>query len=126
LATPPEGDVHSWTIITPENTLSRSVEVLLSIGSTIHVIDATESEDRMLQNGPFAYINVSSNGKFAALYTEDGKLWVVSSDFQEKLSEYDSGSRTVPKDVQWCGNNSVILAWEDEIHMVGPNGTASK
>ena len=113
-------------MITPENTLSRSVEVLLSIDSTIYVIDATESEDRMLQNGPFTLVNVSPNGKFAALYTEDGKLWVVSSDFQQKLSEYDSKSKTVPKDVQWCGNNSVVLAWEDEVHMVGPKGAASK
>ena len=46
LATPPEGDVHSWTLIPPAYTLSRSVEVLLSIGQTIHVVDSGESEDR--------------------------------------------------------------------------------
>jgi hypothetical protein len=40
LATPSEGDVHSWTLIPPAYTLSRSVEVLLSIGQTIHVADA--------------------------------------------------------------------------------------
>ncbi|KAI9777827.1 MAG: hypothetical protein M1839_008504 [Geoglossum umbratile] len=126
LAQPPLETVHSWTLIPPTYTLSRSVEVLLATGQTIHVVDSSDSEDRMLQNGPFTHISVSPNGRFVALYTEDKKLWVISSDFQKKLSEYDSRSRSIPKDVQWCGNNSVVLAWEDEVHMVGPNGAASK
>ena len=126
LATPPEGAVHSWAVLPPAYTLSRSVEVLLAIDNTIHVVDASEAEDRMLQNGPFTHTSVSPNGQFVALHTEDGKVWVISSDFQNKLSEHDSKAKTVPKDVQWCGNNAVVLAWEDEVHMVGPNGAASK
>ena len=89
-------------------------------------MDASEAEDRVLQDGPFKHVSVSPNGHFVALYTEDGKVWVISSDFQEKLSEYDSKAKTQPKDVQWCGNNSVVLAWEDEVHMVAPNGAALK
>lgn len=126
LATPPSEPIISWTLISPAYSLSRSVEVLLAIGETIYVVDASESEDRMLQKGPFNHISVSPNGKYVALYTEDGKVWVVSSDFQNKLSEYDSKAKTVPKDMQWCGNNAVVLAWEDEVHLVGPNGAASK
>ncbi|KAL9113155.1 MAG: hypothetical protein Q9227_002767 [Pyrenula ochraceoflavens] len=126
LASVPEGEVHSWTIIPPAHTLSRSVEVLLALDNTILVVDATEAEDRGLSDGPFRHVNVSPNGRFAALFTEDGKIWVVSSDFQNKFSEYDSKSRTLPKSVEWCGNDSVILAWEDEVHMVGPNGVAVK
>lgn len=102
------------------------MEVLLAIGESIYVVDATEAEDRILQNGPFKHVSVSPNGRFVTLYTEDGKVWVISSDFQNKLSEYDSKAKTLPKDVQWCGNNSVVLAWEDEVHMVGPNGAALK
>ncbi|TKA58749.1 hypothetical protein B0A49_08037 [Cryomyces minteri] len=126
LATPPADEIVSWALIPPAYTLSRSVEVLLAIGQTIHVVDASECEDRMLQNGPFKHISVSPNGKFVALYTDDAKVWVISSDFQNRLSEYDSKVKTPPKDMQWCGNNSVVLAWEDEVHMVGPNGAASK
>lgn len=80
----------------------------------------------MLQNGPFRHLSVSPNGKFIALYTDDGKVWVVSSDFQDKLNEYDTKARTIPKDMQWCGSDSVVLAWEDEVHMVGPDGAVSK
>ncbi|EKG16533.1 Vps16 [Macrophomina phaseolina MS6] len=126
LAVAPEDPVESWALIPPTETLSRSVEVLLAIGETIYVVDATDCEDRMLQRGPFRYTSVSPNGSFVALYTEDSKVWVVSSDFQNKLSEYDSRARTVPKDMQWCGNSAVVLAWEDEIHLVGPNGSATK
>jgi hypothetical protein len=126
LASPPDGEVHSWSLIPPAYTLSRSVEVLLAIEQTVYVVDVSEAEDRGLSDGPFKHINVSPNGRFAALYTEDGKVWVVGSDFQNKYSEYDSKAKTTPTEVHWCGNDSVILAWEDEIHMVGPNGVASK
>ncbi|KAL2075641.1 hypothetical protein VTL71DRAFT_584 [Oculimacula yallundae] len=126
LAAPPEGEVHSWTLIAPAYTLSRSVEVLLSIGQTIHVVDATESEDRMLDIGPFTHISVSPNGRFVALYTETGKAYVITSDFQNRLSEHDSKSKIPPKDVQWCGNDAVVIAWEDEVHIIGPNNAAAK
>ena len=126
LANLPEGELHSWSLIPPEYTLSRSVEVLLAIGGTVYVVDASEAEDRGLSDGPFRHISVSPNGRFAALYTDDGKVWVVSSDFQNKLSEYNSKSKVLPTSIFWCGNDSVVLAWEDEIHMVGPNGAALK
>ncbi|KAF2773148.1 vacuolar protein sorting-associated protein 16 [Teratosphaeria nubilosa] len=126
LAAPPAGDVISWAVIPPEYTSSRAVEVLLAIEKTVYVVDAAECEDRGLEAGPFRHIAVSPNGRFIALYTDDGKFWVISSDFQSRLSEYDSKVKTPPKDLQWCGNNAVLLAWEDEIHLVGPNGSAAK
>ncbi|KAL8674990.1 MAG: hypothetical protein Q9168_000584 [Polycauliona sp. 1 TL-2023] len=124
LATPPEGEVHSWTVIPPAYTLSRSVEVLLAIGQTIYVVDSSETEDRVLPNGPFKHISVSPNGLYVTLYTEDGMVWVITSDFQNKIGEYESKAKTPPKDVQWCGNDAVMLAWEDEVHLIGPNGAS--
>ena len=118
--------MHSWTVIPPAFTLSRSVEVLLAIGQTIYVVDSTEAEDRVLPNGPFKYVSVSPNGLYVTLYTEDGKVWVITSDFQNMIGEYESKAKTIPKDVQWCGNDSVLLAWEDEVHMIGPNGAVLK
>lgn len=126
LASPPDGRVHSWAIIAPNYTLSRSVEVLLSIGQTVYVADATECEDRFLDIGPFTHIAVSPNGKFAALYTETGRAHVITSDFQTRLSEHDSRSKIPPKYLQWCGNDAVVIAWEDEVHVVGPNGAVAR
>lgn len=122
----PDGEIFSWSLIPPVYTLSRSVEVLLATSKTIFVVDATEAEDRGLSDGPFKHVSVSPNGRFAALYTDDGKVWVVGSDFQNKYSEYDTRAKTPPTQLYWCGNDSVILAWEDEIHMIGPGGAAAK
>lgn len=126
LATPPGDNIHAWAIIPPAHTLSRSVEAVVAIDSTIMIIDASEAQDRKLQNGPFGHVSVSPNGKFIALYTDAGKVWVISSDFENNLTEYDSRVKTPPKDLQWCGNNAVVLAWEDEVHLVGPSGSAAK
>ena len=126
LAPAPAGEVVSWAVIPPELTSSRSVEVLLAIDKTVYVVDAAECEDRGLEEGPFRHINVSPNGQFIALYTDEGKVWVISSDFQTPYSEYQSKAKTPPKDLRWCGNNAVVIAWEDEVHLVGPNGAASK
>ncbi|KXX78949.1 putative vacuolar protein sorting-associated protein 16 [Madurella mycetomatis] len=126
LASPPEGQVHSWNIIPPAYTLSRSVEVLLSIGQTVYMSDATDCEDRFLDIGPFTHIAVSPNGRFCALYTATGKAHVITSDFQTRLSEHDSKSKIPPKYFEWCGNDAVVIAWEDEVHLVGPSGSLAR
>jgi vacuolar protein sorting-associated protein 16 len=122
----PEGEIFSWSIVPPTYTLSHSVEVLLAVDKTVYVVDAIEAEDKLLQNGPFKHLSVSPTGRFVALVMGDGKLWVVSSDFQNKYCEYESKAKTPPLALEWCADDSVILAWEDEIHMVGPNGAASR
>lgn len=89
-------------------------------------MDAVECEDRFLDVGPFSHISVSPNGKFVGLYTETGVLHVVTSDFQTRLSEHQSKSRIPPKYLQWCGNDAVVVAWEDEVHIIGPGGSLAK
>ena len=126
LAIPPTDPIISWSIVPPAYSLSRSVEVILAIGTTLYVVDATEAEDRNFDAGPFRHISVSPRAEFLAFYTEDGKVWVVSGDWSEKLSEYDSKIKTVPKDMEWCGSNAVALAWEDEVHLIGPRSAATK
>ncbi|GAB1196814.1 hypothetical protein APSETT444_006091 [Aspergillus pseudonomiae] len=126
LAHCPEGEVSSWSLIPPAFTLSRSVEVLLAVDKTVYLVDPTEAEDKVLQNGPFKHASVSPTGRFVALITAEGKVWVVSSDFQSKYSEYDPESRVTPRTVDWCGDDAVVIAWEDEVHLIGPNGVAAR
>lgn len=123
LAHPPQGEIHSWGIISPNHTLSRSVEVLVNVGKTVHVLDATDCDDRFLDIGPFSHVSVSPDGRYVNLYAEDGKAHIISSDFQEKLLEHDSESQTPPLYVEWCGEDALI-AWEDEVQLIGP-GDAS-
>ncbi|CAG8737332.1 1465_t:CDS:2, partial [Dentiscutata heterogama] len=88
---------HSWTLIPPQYTLSRHVEVLLSTGSTILTVDVIESSNQNLQQGPFTKMDVSPNGKFLALFTNEGKLMVVSTDFSKNLSEFPTKSQVPPQ-----------------------------
>ncbi|KAJ0308950.1 hypothetical protein Brms1b_009331 [Colletotrichum noveboracense] len=127
LAQPPEGQgqIHSWAVVAPDHTLSRSVEVLLSIGETVYVVDAAEYEDRFLDIGPFSHISVSPDGRLIALYTKTGKAHVISSDFQERMIEHDSESKIPPKYVAWCGSDALI-AWEDEVHIIGADNASAE
>ena len=124
LAAAPDGEIHSWDILSPDHTLSRSVEVLLSAGSTVHVLDATDCEDRMLDDGPFSHISVSPDGRRVTLWGSDGRAHVISSDFQDKFFTHLSGSQTPPKYVAWCGGDALV-AWEDEVHIIGPGDQSS-
>lgn len=124
LASPPAGEIHSWAIVSPEHTLSRSVEVLLSVGKTVYVVDATDSEDRLIDIGPFSHISVSPDGRFANLYGVDGRAHIISSDFQQRLFTHESDSKTPPQYVEWCGTEALI-AWEDEVHIIGPGDLSS-
>ncbi|KAL4965505.1 tethering complex subunit VPS16 [Aspergillus stella-maris] len=126
LAQCPEGEVASWSLIPPAYTLSRSVEVLLAVDKTIYLVDSTEAEDKVLQSGPFKHTSVSPTGRFVALITAEGEVWIVSSDFQTKYSEYDPDSRVTPRAVEWCGDDAVVIAWEDEVHLIGPNGASAR
>ncbi|CAD6925986.1 unnamed protein product [Tilletia controversa] len=128
--------------------------------------------DLQLSRGPFFAIRPSPNGKLLALVTSvddpthlsditaaasllngSRKLWVVSSDLQRSLSEFDilasdaykvasrvegglldSASSTLGFEdkggiggtgivqIEWCGDNTVALAWSEEVLMVGPFG----
>ncbi|KAJ3318675.1 hypothetical protein HDU76_000757 [Blyttiomyces sp. JEL0837] len=112
----------SWCIIPPQFTLSRHVEVFVSVNNTILVLDATNVKDQGLNQGPFTTMSVSPNGKFLSLFTREGKLWVVSTDFQKSLAEFPTNSNVPPVQMAWCGTDSVVLHWEDTLLVIGPYG----
>ncbi|EJU02203.1 vacuolar protein sorting-associated protein 16 [Dacryopinax primogenitus] len=123
LSTPP----HCWTIMPPELTVSRHVEVLISTDSTILMLDNLECIDQRVSRGPFTFLAPSPNGKALALLTAQNVLWVVSSDFQGELAESDlslEGVSGPPKQMVWCGNDSLVLVWDALVLMMGPFGDA--
>ncbi len=119
---------HSWTIIPPDQTISRHVEVLLSADSTIYSVDNIECVDQRISRGPFTHLSTSPNGKSLALMMVSGILWVVSTDFQRNLAEYDTsqaaslGADGAPRQVEWCGNDAVLVSWDRLALLVGPFG----
>ena len=117
---------HSWTVIPPDFTVSRHVEALLSVDSTIYSVDNLESIDQRIPRGPFTHISASPNGKSLALLTYSGLLWVVSTDFQRNLAEFDTsqvaGATGEVHQVEWCGNDAVLVTWTGLATLVGPFG----
>ncbi|KAH8920137.1 vacuolar protein sorting-associated protein 16 [Atractiella rhizophila] len=132
---------HSWGIIPPDQSTTRTTEVLLATRDTVLKLDEIEALDQQLTRGPFSALVPSPNGRFIALITSPisptpDTLWVVSADFSRSLSEFDLakegrnlgilGEESLdgyrPNMVQWCGDNSVVLGWDNVVVMVGPFG----
>ncbi|KAN0061331.1 Vacuolar protein sorting-associated protein 16 [Thecaphora frezii] len=127
-------------------------QTLLSLTRSASVPSSSSStpayQDMRLSRGPFHAIRPSPNGKLLALMTDDMKLWVVSADFSRSLSEFDIRAsaayedavvveggaldvgdrgkggigKTGVRSLEWCGNNTVALAFSEEVVMVGPFG----
>ncbi|CAG8571415.1 7902_t:CDS:10, partial [Paraglomus occultum] len=113
---------HSWTVIPPQFTLSRHVEVLLATGTTILAVDQIGAVDQLITQGPFTKMAVSPNGKFLALFTTDGRLLVFASDFSKNLTEFPTKSKIPPHQLVWCGTDSAVLYWDNIVLMIGPFG----
>ncbi|KAH8987853.1 vacuolar assembling/sorting protein VPS16 [Lactarius akahatsu] len=115
-----------WTLIPPDLTISRHVEVLLSVEASVVSVDNLEAVDQRLSRGPFTHMAPSPNGKSLALLTETGMLWVVATDFQRNLAEFDTttvvGAEGPVRQVEWCGNDAILVTWEALVLLVGPFG----
>ena len=117
---------HAWAVIPPDLTISRHVEVLLSVDATVYSVDNLETTDQRLSRGPFSHLVPSPNGKSLALLTLSGTLWVVSSDFQRSLADFDATATGSAfgdiRQVEWCGNDAVWVTWDTMALLVGPFG----
>jgi hypothetical protein len=116
---------HAWAVIPPDQNISRHVEVLLSVETTILAVDNLESLDQRVARGPFLRVSPSPNGKLLALLNCTGLLWVVSTDFQRSLAEFDTqtaGAEGPVNQVEWCGNDAILVTWNNLALLVGPSG----
>ena len=66
------------------------------------------------------HVEVSPTGKSYACFTASGLLWVTNSDFTQTMMEFDTKSKVSPKQVAWCGNDSLVLHWEKMLFLFGP------
>lgn len=81
-----------------------------------------EIVDHGLTDGPFTQITASPNCALIALFNaEASKIFVINSAFDQVLLEYDtSNESSAPYQVEWCGNDAIILSLRDEIKLIGP------
>ena len=117
MASPPlKKEPTAWEVIAPRFTNNGHPEVLVAApqedNGTIFVCDYDKSVDQKLDNGPFTCMAVSSNGTFLACFTLKGKLWLVSTDFSQNATEFDTKCSRPPTQMVWCGNLAVCLYWD--------------
>ncbi|RKP25059.1 vacuolar protein sorting protein vps16 [Syncephalis pseudoplumigaleata] len=118
LTSPP----FDWVVVPPALSMSRDVELYVAVGQTIFLVNQEEVQDQLLNDGPFSRMVLSPNCKLMALFNKDGKVSVTSADFQRYLSEFQTGSVLPPKQLSWCGVDSVVMATDDELTVIGPFG----
>ena len=64
----------------------------------------------------------SPNGQFIAAFAASGALLVIASDFSRHISELSTHSPRPPRQLVWCGADSLLLPWDKLLLMVGPFG----
>lgn len=111
-----------WDILPSKNSPSFQAEVFVASNQTIFTLDQATFQDQKIKRGPFVAMSLSPNGKFLALFTGQSRLWVVTTDFQTSLADFQTNSVSIPQQMKWCGNDAVLLHWEDTVLMVGPSG----
>ena len=106
----------------PASGTPRAPDVVLATSSrTVLMIDKHKVHDQMLNAGPFLRLVPSPNGKYIAAFSADGALLVISSDFSRHLSEISTHSHP-PRQLEWCGVDSILMLWDRLLIMVGPRG----
>lgn len=109
-------------VIEPQYTMSGNVEVLVGVADHVLLVEEDGIQQVGDGIGPVQKMVVSRNGKLLALFTHDGRLLVVSTDFSKIIFEYNCESALPPEQLAWCGMDSVLLYWDDMLLMVGPYG----
>ncbi|WLF78079.1 Vacuolar protein sorting-associated protein 16 [Lodderomyces elongisporus] len=121
------GDIYGMALH-GSNQDPKTLNIYISYMSTIIVCNVDfglskfEMENQELTDGPFNEISVSSNGKLIALLNRaQSKVFVVNYMFDNMLLEYDTSKElSKPFQVEWCGNDAIVLSLRDEIKVLGP------
>lgn len=111
----------SMAVIPPWATESGKPEVLLATASgSIILVDHETAQDQQLEMGPFVSMVVSPSASCVACFSDEGTLYVMSTNLKDTLSKFSTNSRVPPRDLAWCGEESVLLYWNKILLMVNP------
>jgi hypothetical protein len=116
----------AMVILEPRFTSSGLVEVIIGTSdNSVLVVDTNGPEDQLLQGriqAPVIAMAIAPNGRFLACFTASGILTVMSTSFTTKVLDFDTSTVSKPLQMQWCGEDSLVLYWKNFLLMVGPYG----
>lgn len=116
----------SMVVLHPQFSSSGLVEVILSTSDkSVIIVDSNGPEDQLLHGriqAPIIDMAVAPNGRFLACFTATGILTVMSTSFTTKVLDFDTSTTAAPIQMEWCGEDSVIMYWRHFLLLVGPYG----
>lgn len=116
----------SMVVLLPEFTSSGKLEVILATAnSSLVVVDRNGCEDQLLQErlaAPVLDMVAAPNGRFIACFTASGILTVLSTSFTTKVLDFDTATTSKPCQMEWCGEDSIMLHWSNVLLIIGPYG----
>ncbi|XP_049834347.1 vacuolar protein sorting-associated protein 16 homolog [Schistocerca gregaria] len=124
----PNKSPSSWQIVVKD----RESRVLVAKGRDLFILIRSELQAKPVMldmtdgNSSVVEIAVSQNNRHVALITDDGKLWLGSSDLRDKYMEKDTEFPCKPRQLVWCGTEAVIGYWESVLLLAGRQGDFTK
>ena len=118
-------------VLAKQHTESKHPEIFLSTSdNSVVIVDSSTAEFtdvncRARISAPILNMCFAPNGRFLACFTSNSIVTVISTSFETKVLDFDTseGSSSPPKDMKWCGEDSVVLHWKNlGVLMVGPYG----
>ena len=120
----PEQGYASMTIAPPSVSRSALLEVIVGTNdNTILIVNESKVEDQVLEGEipvPVTKMSLDPSGRYLACYRADGMLTVVLPRSSQKVLDFDTKSVTKPLDMQWCGDDAILLVAQ---HGCGDGGT---
>lgn len=103
-------DLTCWQTITEErNTyclIAREKELYKILqGENVYSMQTVSFEKEFKS---IIAMSISYNHKFLALYTNNGIIWMGTSDLQTKYCEFDTGRKEKPKQIEWFAKQTKI------------------
>ena len=122
------GAVHCLCPIPPSLSASGSLEVLVSVGSTVVIIDSDELVQSGVHEGPIVSMAVSPDGRSVAGFAADDVIYIWTANLEETRVSVVVGDTVdgmvdclgldesavpsgQPDDFVWCGTDGVMASW---------------
>uniref|UniRef100_A0A8D8TGF9 Vacuolar protein sorting-associated protein 16 homolog n=1 Tax=Cacopsylla melanoneura TaxID=428564 RepID=A0A8D8TGF9_9HEMI len=112
----------AWTVICEE----RQTKVIVSKNQNLYTLQSDDSPvlqkiDLGAGSEKYSIVSmaVSPDYQKIALFINNGKLWIKSSDLRSTYRLYDTQQLSEPKQLVWCGSDAVVCYWGSTINVIG-------
>lgn len=125
--------VHSLVVVADPShpklfTMLVLVDVTVVVYHYNHALELHTCQDKHITEGPFSHMRLLPNQRLLALFNlQSGVNTLVLPDVEQVYVQYDSkeqdafGTTTAAGNLVWCGLDGLVLAYTDELRVVGPS-----